>query len=434
MFKDLLSFRYITCFIIVTGIFYSCDFSSKHEEQSDLILEDTLVAVIDSSNYLYKINVDSLIVEQNVIKKNQNLSDILSENNVSFPTIFQLANNAKPVFDVRKLKRGNDYTLLKANDSLQTLQYFIYQEDPIHYVVFDLLNSNKVYTGNKPITLNKREVSASINNSLYQSLMDLNESPVLVNALSDVFAWQIDFFHIQKGDEFKVVLHEKIVDNNVIGIDHIEAAYFKHQDRKFYAFEYDFNGKKQFFDEKGNSLKKEFLKAPLHFSRISSSFSRRRYHPVQKRFKAHLGTDYAAPIGTPIHSVGDGTIVEARYSKYNGNYVKVRHNSVYTTQYLHMSKIKKGIKKGKQVQQGDVIGYVGKTGLATGPHLCFRFWKNGKQVDPRKQEIPSSDPLPDSLISSYESVIKPIKKNLDKMKIKQPEKDIATYDQAIDGK
>lgn len=410
--------------ISVIGMFFSCN--STRRENTNQIIEDTVSIVeIDTSTYLYEINVDTLTVEQSIIKKNQNLADILSDNNVDYSNIYKLASNSKPIFDVRKLKRGNDYTLLKSQDSTQTLRYFIYQEDPIHYIVFDLLDSNKVYAGDKPIEIIKKEVAASIDLSLYQSLIDLNESPVLVNALSDVFAWQIDFFHIQKGDAFKVILYEKIVDNEVIGIDHIEAAFFKHQDKNFYAFEYDYKDKPQFFDEKGNSLKKEFLKAPLHFSRISSSFSRRRFHPVQKRYKAHLGTDYAAPIGTPIHSVGDGVIADARYSKYNGNYVKVRHNSVYTTQYLHMSKIKKGIKKGTTVKQGDVIGYVGKTGLATGPHLCFRFWKNGQQVDPRRQEIPSSDSLPDSLIHQYEKAILPLKKELDKMEIMHPSEIIA---------
>lgn len=408
------SINNIIIFLIVISSSISCN-QSQHEGNS--IVLDSAIVEIDTSIYLYNINVDSLLVEENQVKKNQNLSDILSENNIDYPTIFQLANNAKPVFDVRKLKRGNDYTLLKAQDSTESLLYFIYQEDPIHYIVFDLLDSNNVYTGDKPIEIVKKEVGATIDLSLYQSLIDLNESPALVNALSDVFAWQIDFFHIQKGDAFKVIFHEKMVDNKIIGIDHIEAAYFKHLDKDYFAFDYYYNGKNQFFDEHGSSLKKEFLKAPLHFSRISSSFSRKRYHPVQKKYKAHLGTDYAAPIGTPIHSVGDGVIAEAKYSKYNGNYVKVRHNSVYTTQYLHMSKIKKGIRKGVTVKQGDIIGYVGKTGLASGPHLCYRFWKNGQQVDPRKQEIPSSDPLPDSLMIEYKQAITPIKLELNEVQL-----------------
>ncbi|AZQ60922.1 hypothetical protein EI427_01435 [Flammeovirga pectinis] len=407
------NYIYILTFLSTIGNFQSC--STPSTEKEEIVIIDTVEVEIDSSAYIYAINVDSMTVEQNVVKRNQSLADILTASNVEYKEIFKLANNAKPVFDVRRLKVGKDYTLLFTNDSISKLNYFIYQEDPINYVVFDLIDSCNVYRGEKPVEIVKKEVASDIQLSLYQSLIDLDESPALVNELADVFAWQIDFFHIQKGDAFKVVFYEKEVDGTVVGIDHIEAALFTHQGKDYYAFDYNYNGKKEYFDEFGNSLRKEFLKAPLHFSRISSSFSRKRFHPVQKRYKAHLGTDYAAPIGTPIHSVGDGEIVAAQYSKYNGNYVKVRHNSVYTTQYLHMSKIKKGIRRGVKIKQGDIIGYVGKTGLATGAHLCYRFWKNGKQVDPRRQEIPSSDPLPDSVVQEYQEIIMPIKLELDKV-------------------
>ncbi|NLR89880.1 peptidoglycan DD-metalloendopeptidase family protein [Flammeovirga agarivorans] len=392
----------------------SCETSNNNTEVNDQLTTDSIYVEVDTSEYLYNINIDTLVVKEGKIRRNQNLSDVLTKYDIDYSTIYKLANNSKGVFDVRRIKYGQKYTLLFGADS-NRVDYFIYEEDDINYVVFNVKDSCTVYKGEKPVTLQKKEVHGDITSSLYQTLTDQNESPLLVNLLSDVFAWQIDFFHIQKGDGFKVIFFEKVVEDSVVGIDHIEAAMFRHLGKDYYAFDYEYNGKQEYFDEFGNSLRKEFLKAPLHFSRISSSFSRRRYHPVQKRYKAHLGTDYAAPIGTPIHAVGDGEIIAATYSKYNGNYVKIRHNSVYTTQYLHMNKIKKGIRRGVRVTQGDVIGYVGKTGLASGPHLCYRFWKNGKQVDSRKQELPSSEPLPDSLITSYQEQIMPLKLELDKV-------------------
>ncbi|OHX67881.1 peptidoglycan DD-metalloendopeptidase family protein [Flammeovirga pacifica] len=413
------------CALALFSIFTSCD-QKKNKESNIQNPVEEISYEVDTTNYLYNINIDTLQIYQNKVKRNQSLSDILSNEGVDHAQIFELAHHAKGIFDVRKIKVGNDYTLLYKQDSNKTLDYFIYDIDDINYVVFNLADSNNVFTGEKPVTLNKREVDGVITASLYQTLMDQEESPLLVNLLSDVFAWQIDFFHIQKNDAFKVIFYEKIVDEEVIGIDHIEACLFTHQGKDYYAFEYLYNDKDEYFDEFGNSLRKEFLKAPLHFSRISSSFSYKRYHPVQKRYKAHLGTDYAAPIGTPIHTVGDGEITAAGYSKYNGNYVKVRHNSVYTTQYLHMNKIKKGIRRGVMVKQGDMIGTVGKTGLATGPHLCFRFWKNGQQVDPRRQEIPSSDPLPDSLLIDYHKYIMPLKLELDKDHLIVAENDSTT--------
>ncbi|ANQ51209.1 peptidoglycan DD-metalloendopeptidase family protein [Flammeovirga sp. MY04] len=422
-----MKFLKLGCALALFSVFASCDQQKNKDANTEEVGEEISYEV-DTTNYLYNINIDTLEVEQNKVKRNQNLSDILKDEGVSNVQIFELANQSKGIFDVRKIKVGNNYTLLFKQDSTKTLDYFIYDIDDINYVVFNLADSNNVFTGEKPVTLNKREVEGVITASLYQTLVDQEESPLLVNLLSDVYAWQIDFFHIQKGDAFKVIFYEKIVDEKVIGIDHIEAGLFTHQGKDYYAFDYLYNDKNEYFDEFGNSLRKEFLKAPLHFSRISSSFSYKRFHPVQKRYKAHLGTDYAAPIGTPIHTVGDGEIVAAGYSKYNGNYVKVRHNSVYTTQYLHMNKIKKGIRRGVMVKQGDVIGFVGKTGLATGPHLCFRFWKNGKQVDPRRQEIPSSDPLPDSLLGDYHKYIMPIKLELDKDHLIVSENDSTTVD------
>ena len=209
----------------------------------------------------------------------------------------------------------------------------------------------------------------------------------------DLYGWSVDFQSLQKGDKYKVQFEEKLIDGQVVGITDIKLAYFEHNGEPYHAIPFEQNGEVNFFDQDGNSLKKAFLRDPLKYTRISSRYNLRRFHPVQKRYKAHLGTDYAAPTGTEIRSVGDGTVIEARYTSANGNYVKIKHNGTYTTQYLHMSKIGKGIRAGARIKQGQVIGYVGSTGLATGPHLCFRFWKNGKQEDWLREKIPPSEPI-----------------------------------------
>ena len=235
-----------------------------------------------------------------------------------------------------------------------------------------------------------------IHSSLSESAEDLGISPKVSVKLSEIYAWTIDFFKIQKGDSYKVYYENNYIDGEYIGIGRVLAAEFTHKEQKFYAFYYEQNDSEgEYFDEKGRTLHKAFLKAPLDFYRISSRYSRNRKHPVTGKWKGHFGTDYAAPKGTPIMTTANGTIHLASYSKGNGNFVKVKHNSTYTTQYLHMSKIKPGIRKGVYVKQGETIGYVGSTGLATGPHVCYRFWKNGRQVDPYLEQLPPGDPIKD---------------------------------------
>jgi murein DD-endopeptidase MepM/ murein hydrolase activator NlpD len=240
-----------------------------------------------------------------------------------------------------------------------------------------------------------------IYSSLYQTIDEMGGDPGLAWKLSRIYDWSVDFFRLQKGDSFKVIYEKKMVDGKEIGIVKILAAQFGHGGRVYNSYLYNFDKSNQYYDEEGNSMKRRYLKAPLEYSRISSGFSRRRFHPVQKRYKAHLGVDYAASTGTPIRSVGDGTVVAAGYSRYNGNYVKVSHTHSQATQYLHMSKIAKGVKKGQRVDQGEVIGYVGSTGLATGPHLCFRFWENGQQINPLTVQAPPAEPLAKEELPNY---------------------------------
>jgi murein DD-endopeptidase MepM/ murein hydrolase activator NlpD len=327
------------------------------------------------------------------IRRNETFTDLLAPHRVAYPIIVRAAETARPVFDVRRLRAGKPVRLYLTDDSLQTVRYLVYEQDPIRYVVFDLRDSLRVYARERPVRVVEREVEGVITSSLYNALADRDVDPALAVELSEVFAWQIDFYRIRKGDAFKVIFEEKLVDDEPFGIGAVRAARFHHAGRDYLAFRFEQDGRFDYFDEEGNSLRKAFLMSPVKFARISSRYSRRRFHPVQKRYKAHLGTDYAAPRGTPIRATGDGVVVEARYKRYNGNYVKIRHNGTYTTGYLHMSKIAKGIRPGVQVRQGDVIGYVGSTGLATGPHVCYRFWKNGRQVNHLREDFPSSGPV-----------------------------------------
>ncbi len=353
-------------------------------------------------------------VFQEEIKPNEFLADIMLKYGIGYPKIQEMVEAADGVVDVRRMKRGDRYSVFCTKDSTSETCFFVYEPNQLEYIVFDLRDSIAVQKGKKEIRTETKMVSGEIRSSLYEALQDEGVSTVIALKLSEIYAWSIDFYRIQKGDRFTVRYKELFVEGESIGIGNIESAKFVHRDRDFYAFRFEYEDNYDYFDEEGKSLRKAFLQAPLKFGRISSGFTRRRFHPVQKRWKAHLGTDYAAPKGTPIIAVGDGTVIAAKYGKYNGRYVKIKHNGTYTTQYLHMSGFAKGIRSGKFVKQGEVIGYVGSTGLATGPHVCFRFWKNGKQVDHRQEKIPPSKPVKKKDLPEYLEFIQQDRKALDK--------------------
>jgi murein DD-endopeptidase MepM/ murein hydrolase activator NlpD len=254
----------------------------------------------------------------------------------------------------------------------------------------------------RDVTVEEKSISGIIQSSLSQTINEMGISHELTNKFVDIFAWQVDFQRLQKGDVFKLVYEEVQVEGHPIGVRDIKGIYFEHFGSGYYAVPFDQGNGRDYFDEDGKSLRKALLKYPIEFTRISSRYTGKRFHPVQKIFKAHLGTDFAAPQGTPIRSVGDGLVEEARYKSNNGNYVKIRHNGTYTTQYLHMSRIDGSVRAGTRVRQGQVIGYVGSTGLATGPHLCYRFWKNGVQVDALRVELPASEPIKAEYKDAYE--------------------------------
>ncbi len=356
-------------------------------EPNSLVQEDST----DQEKFLYGINVKDFTIIEGRVTKNETLSTLLSPFNIPYQIIDELAKKSKEVFDVRRIATNKKYTVLTAPNSSKA-QFFIYEPNPAEFVVFNL-DSAYLYRAEKPAQTRKRTVGGRIESSLYNAMVDKGISPQLIDEFADLYGWSVDFQSLQKGDVFKVIFEENIIENQVVSLSGIHLAYFNHKGVDMHAIPFEQNGQLTFFDQEGKSFKKAFLRDPLKYTRISSRYNLNRFHPVQKRVKAHLGTDYAAPKGTEIRSVGDGTVIEARYTSANGNFVKIKHNSTYTTQYLHLSKIGKGIKKGTRISQGEIIGYVGSTGLATGPHLCFRFWKNGKQVDWLKESIPPSEPI-----------------------------------------
>ena len=352
------------------------------------------IKAVHVPKYEYGILVDSFKVVRDIVKPNQTLGEILYFNHIDHPQINKIVNASKNIFDVKKINAGQNYTVLCSKDSIDKANFFIYEIDPVNFVVFDLTENMSVFLGKKDIEVRLKKAKGKINSSLWISMEEKGLSPRLAHELSTIYAWTIDFFKIQKEDEFKVYYEDRYVDNEYIGIGKIIASEFIHNNKSYFAYYYkEKNGRGDYFNEKGQTLRKAFLMAPVDYKRISSRYSKNRKHPVTGRWKGHFGTDYAAATGTPIWTTADGVVVKASYTRNNGNYVKIKHNNTYTTQYLHMSKIKNGIKRNVKVKQGQIIGYVGSTGLATGPHVCYRFWKNGRQVDPYKQKLPPGDPI-----------------------------------------
>ncbi len=375
----------------------------------------------DEPHMAYGIVVDSLLIFKDEVKKNQFLADILLSYNVDYSVIDVLVKRSKNVFDVRRIRRGNRYTVLCNNDSIRQVQYFVYEKSPTEYVVFDLRDSVHVHKGEKEIQIKINSASGVINSSLWNAMVDNNTNPNLANELSDVYAWAIDFFGIQKGDYFKVIYEDLYVEDKSIGIGKVKAAMFHHAGFNYFAYYFAGDSTGDYFDEEGNSLRRTFLKAPLHYRRISSGFSYSRLHPILKKRMPHTGVDYAAAYGTPVQSVGDGKVTFARYKGANGNIVKVKHNGTYTTAYLHLSKFGKGIKEGVHVKQGQVIGYVGSTGRSTGPHLDFRFYRNGKPINPLKVKSPPAKPVDSVLMNDFLFVMKDYTTQLDTISIKAVE-------------
>ncbi len=364
-----------------------------HEEY----VPDPVVAVpedtIPDPPSAYGIPLDGFIIERGKVASGQTFSDLLSPQGFNAQQVDSLVKLSSDVFDVHKLRAGHPYALIFTNDSARVPAYFVYEADLVEHVIFTLRPPMDVRLGKRPVHTEQKALSVTISGALWNDLQSAGADPKLSLYLADVFQWTLDFYKdVQPGDKFTFVYKERTVDGEPYGEPEMLGVRFQGSvTKQAFRFAHDSTSAAAWFDDQGNSLRKAFLKAPLKFSRVSSGFSMKRFHPVQHRWKSHLGTDYAAPYGTPILAVGDGVVEKAGYTAGNGNYVKIRHNGVYETQYLHMRKIL--VRSGQHVVQGQTIGEVGSTGLATGPHVCFRFWKHGEQVDHRKEEMPSAEPV-----------------------------------------
>lgn len=340
------------------------------------------------------------VVMETVIPENSFLSNLLTGQGVPYHKIYQLVENIKDEFDVRELRAGKKCAFV-TSDLCTAPTHFVYEPNRLSYYVFDL-DAYTVEKKERPVTKNVRTASGTVQGSLWGSMDRHGFSWALIERMENALAWSLDFYSIQNGDEYKLIFEELSIDGEVVGIGDLLGAYYKNYGNEYYAVHYSNDNYTGFYDTEGRPTKRTFLKAPVKYSRVSSSYSPRRFHPVLKRYKSHLGTDYAAPRGTPILAVANGVVTKASYTRGNGIYVKLRHDKVYETQYLHMIKHADGIKPGVHVKQGQVIGYVGKTGLATGYHVCFRFWKNGRQVNHRRLNFPPADPLPESEMPEFD--------------------------------
>jgi murein DD-endopeptidase MepM/ murein hydrolase activator NlpD len=376
-------------------------------ENEEALVIDTPAIKVEKKEpkviYGMLVNDDHAVVEDKV-KRNQRLGDILEQYNVPAKLINQLSLLSKKIFDPRKIAADKKYTVIYKEDSLKTATAFVYEPNAIDYVIFKFEDSLSVNVYQREVLTVEKSISGVINSNLSETIEDLGITHELTNKFVDIFGWQVDFARLQKGDKFKLIFREQQVEGKSIGISQIDAIYFEHFGHTYYAFPFDQGNGLEYFDEDGKSMRKALLKYPIEFTRISSRYTLNRFHPVQKRWKAHLGTDFAAPTGTPIRTVGDGIVLEAQYKSNNGNYVKIRHNGTYTTQYLHMSRIASGIRPGMHVRQGQTIGFVGSTGLANGPHLCYRFWKNGVQVDALRVDLPASEPVAKKNLDAFNAI------------------------------
>ena len=396
--------------------------SCKDDVNTETLPVANLTADIED-NFEFGYNLNNFTVVRDTIKRGDTFGVILERNNLGFSKIYNIAETAKDTFDIRKLQVGKPYTLLCTNDSLRQPQAFIYQPNKVDYVVIEFCDSIVAYKEKKPITIVEREASGIINDNLSVTMESQGLPYALINDMSDIYAWTIDFFRLQKGDRFKIVYKQRFIEDSIYaGIESIDAAFFEHRNEGFYAFNYTVDSTKQisdYFDENTKSLRRTFLKAPVKFSRISSRYNLNRriaYYGYKRR--PHKGTDFAAPIGTPILATANGTVTESTRRGGNGKYVKIKHNATYSTQYLHMSR--QAVKKGDYVKQGDVIGYIGMTGNTGGPHVCYRFWKNGKQVDPFREKLPAAESIPENLLEDYRSFIVPLKSQLDHIEYLKP--------------
>tara|TARA_R110001632_G_scaffold101498_11_gene209215 strand:- start:207 stop:1376 length:1170 start_codon:yes stop_codon:yes gene_type:complete len=360
--------------------------------------------------------LDEYDVQRDTVRAGDSFGKILSDAKVDYATIQEISDSVKDIFDTRRIQVGKPFVLLKSKDTTASAQVFIYERNREDYVVVDFQDSISAAAKKRPVTIYEREISGVINSNLSSTFDDLGVSVNLAYKMADIYAWTIDFYKLDAGDRFKVIYEERFVNDTVpAGLGKIKACLFEHKGREIYAFRFkndSLPGGVDYFDEKGDNLRRAFLKGPLQFNRISSRYNlKRRIKYYGYRLRPHKGTDYAGAVGTPILATADGTVTKSERKGGNGNYVKIRHNGTYETQYLHMQK--RIAKVGEFVRQGEIIGTIGMTGNTGGPHVCYRFWKNGKQVDPFKEDLPASEPLAQTLLTVFDSIKEPIRTQLD---------------------
>ena len=396
--------------------FIACKEEPKVEEvEPELALEKEI------EKYEFGFKLNDYVVVRDTVRRGETFGVILERNHIGYPQIYNIVENSKDSFDIsRRLQVGKPYTLLCSKDSLQAAQCFIYQPSKEDYVVINFKDSvTKAYVSKKPIKYVEKEASGVIapGSSISQLLDEQGLSQMLANLMAnDIYAWTIDFNRLVEGDRFKVIYEDKYIDDSIYtGVHKVKAAYFEHKNEPIYAFEFETDSEKgiiDYFTDDAKNLRRAFLKSPLKFGRLSSRYNlRRRIAYYGYKVRPHKGTDFAAPVGTEILATASGTVTQSSYTRGNGKYVKIRHNATYSTQYLHMKN--RNVKVGDYVKQGDVIGWVGMTGNTGGPHVCYRFWKNGRQVDPFRQKLPEAEPISDSLKARYLEFIKPTKMQLD---------------------
>ena len=400
----------ILSFFLISIFLISCSKAEKKEVQKKV--EEKII-----TEFGYTLN--NFNVKKSKVKNGDSFGSILERNNLYYPQIYNIVQKVKKVYDIRKINIGKPYTILSSKDSLNTPQVFIYQPNKIDYVVVSLTDSLWAEKKSKAVKIKEFEAEGIITSSLSETMEKQKLSPLLSNELSEIYAWTIDFFRLEKGDNFKIIYSAKYIDDSIyVGLNRIHSAFFEHRGKPFYAIEFETDPKRgivEYFDENGKNLRRAFLRSPVQFSRVSSRYNlKRRIAYYGYRIRPHKGTDFAAAVGTPIRATASGTVTKSSYTRSNGNYVKIKHNGTYSTQYLHMDK--RGVKVGQFVKQGDYIGTVGMTGNTSGPHVCYRFWKNGRQVDPLKQKLPEAKPISKELKKRYMIHMDPIKKQLDAIK------------------
>ncbi|CAM3919059.1 peptidoglycan DD-metalloendopeptidase family protein [Flavobacterium sinopsychrotolerans] len=397
-------------FIVIIALFslVSC---KKTEE----IVPEKVVKLVPKKSEFGFVLADFNIVND-TIERGDTFGTLLEEQNIGDRQVYDIIAKVRDSFDVRTIRINRPFTLLRSKDKKHNLEVFIYQPDNLSYYVVDFRDTAiVVYKKIKPITIKRRTIGGVLKESLSETLGNAKIEGVLASKIAKIYAYSIDFMKLKKGDRFAITFTERFINDTVYdGVEELEASFFEYRGKIIYAFPFAQNpnsDKIEYYDEQGKTLKNFFLKSPIKFSRISSRFSSSRFHPVQHRWKAHKGTDYAAPRGTPITVTAGGIVEQSGFTAGNGNFVKVKHNGTYSTQYLHMSKIL--VRRGQRVNQGQVIGLVGSTGLATGPHVCYRFWKNGKQVDALRLKLPTGEPMTGNNKSRFLAQITPLKFELD---------------------